>query len=227
MPRKKINLVPGAQFGRLTVLEVVRLSNTPARVRHGFKDGAPGARCLCDCGRETRVSGFALVSGNTRSCGCLRTEIATARIPAMNEATRMRGRRSSQKHPLYGTWRGMMTRCYDRRHTWYQRYGGRGIEVWQPWHVMAVFGADIERYLGPRPSGMTLDRIDNDGNYEPGNVRWATRSQQMRNRQPKPLRFSPEQVTEMRGRRAAGETLETLAAEHGCSVTTIWRWTKD
>jgi hypothetical protein len=75
----------------------------------------------------------------------------------------------------------MMARCYDPENPSYRRYGGRGIEVSQCWHDVAQFIADIERLLGPRPDGMTLDREDNDGNYEEGNVRWADQVTQMRN----------------------------------------------
>jgi hypothetical protein len=118
----------------------------------------------------------------------------------------------------------MMARCYNPQHRWYQRYGGRGIKVWEPWHDAAVFTADIERELGQRPEGKTLDRIDNDGNYEPGNLRWATRSQQMRNRRPFPKGLPGPQIAEARQRREAGETLQVLAAAYGVSVAAIHRY---
>jgi hypothetical protein len=86
------------------------------------------------------------------------------------------------QHPLYQTWTDMMRRCYNPARGDYGHYGGRGITVWQPWHDVTVFIADITQMLGPRTDGMTLDRFpDNDGNYEPGNVRWATRAQQRAN----------------------------------------------
>jgi hypothetical protein len=86
-------------------------------------------------------------------------------------------------HPLYDTWSTMMRRCYSPKNPKYNRYGGRGIGVYEPWHDVAAFVADIERLLGERPEGCTLDRKDNDGNYEPGNVRWATALEQTANRE--------------------------------------------
>jgi hypothetical protein len=76
----------------------------------------------------------------------------------------------------------MMQRCYYESHPGFSRYGGRGIVVCERWHDVRLFIEDIDRDLGPRPEGYTLDRWpDNDGNYEPGNVRWATRSEQLLN----------------------------------------------
>lgn len=75
----------------------------------------------------------------------------------------------------------MLHRCENPSNKRYAKYGGRGIKVCDRWHDVRLFLGDIERDLGPRPKGMTLDRIDNDGNYEPGNVQWASDAQQRRN----------------------------------------------
>jgi hypothetical protein len=85
-------------------------------------------------------------------------------------------------HREYATWANMMARCYTSDCPRYPAYGGRGIEVCARWHDPRNFLEDITTILGPRPLGHSLDRIDNDGNYEPGNVQWATPMRQVRNR---------------------------------------------
>lgn len=91
--------------------------------------------------------------------------------------------RMRRDHPLHPTWRGMKERCENPNHAAYDNYGGRGIKVCPEWHDFAVFAAYVEQHLGPRPDGMTIDRWpDGDGDYRPGNVRWATRAEQQRNR---------------------------------------------
>jgi hypothetical protein len=122
--------------------------------------------CACDCGSDVVVFGGALRSGNTKSCGCGR---GTHRHTV--------GRRY---HPLYWTWSNMRKRCYSPSRDEYASYGGRGISICDRWRdSFADFLADV----GERPSPQhSLDRIDNDGNYEPGNVRWATKSEQLANR---------------------------------------------
>jgi hypothetical protein len=95
-------------------------------------------------------------------------------------------------HPLYRTWEGMLARCERPSAAGYHNYGGRGIKVCEQWHDPRRFAADIERMLGPRPPGCTLDRYpDNDGDYKPGNVRWATKAEQAANRRPNPYTDGP------------------------------------
>jgi hypothetical protein len=86
---------------------------------------------------------------------------------------------------MYNTWVSMNARCYSLKHPRYGRYGGRGITVYEPWRTDCMaFATWAYENLGPKPEGMSLDRIDNDGNYEPGNLRWADHSTQMKNRAP-------------------------------------------
>lgn len=86
--------------------------------------------------------------------------------------------RDDYKHYLYNTWKGMLGRCNKENDPSYKNYGGRGIRVCESWHYFKEFAADV----GDRPLGTTLDRIDVNGNYEPGNIRWSTASEQAYNR---------------------------------------------
>lgn len=155
---------PGRRYGRLVVIGEIEsdLTGHYMRVR-------------CDCGELKTVRLSAMTTGNTLSCGCLRRETSSRLGLEWNVKHRL------SEHPLYKTWCDMVARCERPGHTSYRRYGARGIRVFERWHDVGAFIADIEATIGPRPDGMSLDRIDNDGNYEPGNVRWATWKQQARN----------------------------------------------
>jgi hypothetical protein len=93
----------------------------------------------------------------------------------------MRRNHGLRYHPLYGTWSNMMSRCYNPNVKSYRDYGARGITVCERWHNPQLFIEDIERLIGPRPPGMTLDRIRNNEGYGPGNVCWNDRRGQVRN----------------------------------------------
>lgn len=161
--------ITGQRFGRLVVIE-----------RATKADNRPCWKCRCDCGRTITVQGGSLRSGNTKSCGCFRQDTSRALLLKHGHAGRDNASRLASSE--YRSWTHMIGRCENPKDKDYHHYGGRGISVCPRWrHSFSAFLADV----GPKPTPRhSIDRINNDGNYEPGNVQWATRSQQMRNRRP-------------------------------------------
>lgn len=157
----------GQRFGRLEVLAAESITHY----------GETRWRCRCDCGEVVFVLGLNLRTGHTRSCGCLARELRAAwnRVSISHGAAR-----NGQRAPEYWTWQGAKDRCFNSRNRMFRYYGARGISMCKEWRrSFSAFLAD----MGPRPSPQhSIDRINNDGHYEPGNVRWATRSEQRRNR---------------------------------------------
>lgn len=134
--------------------------------------------CRCDCGTVRVVAANALVRGMSRSCGCFRVELLKATRPYFPPSNRTHGlSRVAVKE--YRAWVSMRARCGRQSHPTYPHYGGRGIAVCERWKAsFRSFYDDI----GPAPSpAHSLERINNDGCYEPGNVRWATREEQTAN----------------------------------------------
>lgn len=155
--------ITGLRFGRLVVLE------PRSRDRNGVR-----WLCRCDCGQQPIIRGVDLTSGNTKSCGCLNRETRASRSTTHGQTYTA----------IWRSWVAMHQRCLNPRTKDYKNYGGRGVTICDRWlHNFVTFRADILAAIGDRPPGMTLDRIDNDGDYEPGNVRWATPKQQRANQQ--------------------------------------------
>jgi hypothetical protein len=160
----------GVRFGRLTATELVRVN------------GVRGWLCVCDCGNTVELETERLRMGTTRSCGCIRREMAAKlwRFAPPNPGTH-----GLSELPEYAVWSAMRQRCINPSDKSFKWYGARGIVVCTRWLVsFEAFIAD----MGRRPTRKhSIDRIDNDGNYEPGNCRWTTASVQANNKR-KPSR---------------------------------------
>lgn len=170
--RRRPPVLRGQRYGRLVVLDPsMRAPKSPSQYT-----GKQAARCRCDCGAERTVLWQMLRNGRTSSCGCLRSE----QIAARGKATATHGMTG---HPLYQTWAHIIDRCMNPSAHNYLWYGGRGISVHAAWVATPVeFIAYVESTIGTRPAGMTLDRVDNERGYEPGNLRWASAVEQAANR---------------------------------------------
>lgn len=146
----------------------------------------------------------------------------------INRDTNMRTHNLSG-HPLYPTWHGMVGRCSDPGHPNWPNYGGRGIAVCDRWRGdVAAFIADVSALADPHwAPGLSLDRVDNDGGYRPGNVRWATAKQQAANQRLRrgrpPLTEDPEARRRVAAMRGTGATVRQMAKELGCCVATVGR----
>lgn len=195
--RKPDPVFVGARFGRLTVTG--RNGNMP--------NGAKAWRCTCDCGNEVTTHGPRLRAGSVLSCGCKRAEV-------MNRQTH-----GKRKTPEYRIWQGMVTRTTNPNSNFYHRYGGRGIVMCDEWRNSFE---KFYEHMGARPAGdgfvYSIDRIDNDRGYEPGNCRWATPVQQARNTS-RTMTFT--RAVDIASAVLAGGRAKDVAKDFSCSIETV------
>lgn len=160
MAKGKYEDLTGRRYGRLVVV---------SRAENGGSRNQVRWNCLCDCGNYHNASTQSLSSGHTKSCGCLNREIVT------------KHGESRDNNKLYKTWGHVKERCKNPNYPSYECYGGRGIKVCDEWDKSYVAFRDWAFANGYK-EGLSIDRIDVNGNYEPSNCRWITLAEQQRNK---------------------------------------------
>ena len=168
--QKGLQDLTGQRFGRAVVVALASRQASGQRPRTRW-------RCQCDCGKTFVALRHNLTNGDIQSCGCYKHDSLVQRLT----------KHGLSAHPLAMTWHGIVRRCTNPRDKDYGNYGARGISIFPRWlgeSGLANFIADLERDIGPRPAGCTIDRADNMKGYQPGNLRWATVEEQNANRRP-------------------------------------------
>jgi hypothetical protein len=176
---RRPHLVVGLTFGRLTIIATSRkMLASQNRNRYVV--------AKCQCGTTTAVRLDALKSGHIQSCGCLAAEQTSLRLKKNNHQLKHGHAKRTGKTSEYIAWWGMVQRCEYPKHNGFEYYGGRGIKICNRWRYGENGATGFQCFLadmGRRPSnGHSVDRINNDGDYEPANCRWATWSEQALNK---------------------------------------------
>ncbi len=157
--KRRIVIDIGEKIGSLTIV-----SEAPV-----MPSGHHAYLCLCECGVEKVIASARLRNGGTISCGCVR----------LKKIGQLVIKHGLCKHPLYKKWEGIKQRCFNPNHENYKHYGGRGITICERWLTFENFYNDL---IGGYVPELTIERVENDGNYELSNIRWATKLEQQRNK---------------------------------------------
>jgi len=172
----KVVDLTGRVVGRLVIL--ARAGSTP--------HGKAAWHCRCACGTEKIIASNSLTNGTTQSCGCRQKELTSKRF--------FKHGHSARKTKTYRAWKHMLERCFNPNDKAYKWYGGDGITVDPRWLKFENFLTD----MGEAPPGLTLDRINNDDDYMPGNCRWTTYSVQAYNRRPIAAKYKAARLARLR-----------------------------
>jgi hypothetical protein len=200
---RNFNDLRGKTFGRLAV--VSRAPNVVTERGRSYVSW----ECVCECGKSVIVKAHNLQHGKTKSCGCLQREVR-------GFTNRTHGETVGGNSREYRAWRDIIARCTNPHVKCYPRYGGAGVYVCARWlGSFELFLSD----MGRCPPKMTIDRIDGSKGYEPGNCRWATCTEQSRNR--RYCKLNVDSAADVRRRHALGESYAELARSFGAAKSTI------
>lgn len=194
MRGKKTDLI-GQRFGRLLVVEFMGVDSA----------GNCKWKCLCDCGNEKIILALSLKNGNTQSCGCMHKEQHIIRM------TKHGHNKKGYMSRTYKSWKSAKERCYNKNHNSYVNYGGRGIKICERWMDLDSGFENFLEDMGIRPDKMTLDRVDNNGDYCKDNCMWSTCKSQSNNmRSNVILEYNGESKTIKQWSEASGINYSTL-----------------